>query len=83
MNDIQDYEFTIQEGTLYMLQTRTRKRTTASEEFTEVVKKAILARIELLEEFNPMMGQQWLNNSHQDNKLQYITRKFFSYEIQF
>jgi len=61
--DIQDFEFTIQEGTLYMLQTRTGKRTTAAavKIAVDMVKEKLINKQEALLRVEPASLDQLLH----------------------
>ncbi|MCP4584096.1 MAG: pyruvate, phosphate dikinase [candidate division Zixibacteria bacterium] len=61
--DIQDFEFTIQEGILYMLQTRTGKRTTASavKIAVDMVKEKLITKKEALLRVEPESLEQLLH----------------------
>ncbi len=61
--DIQDFEFTIQEGTLYMLQTRTGKRTTAAavKIAVDMVKEKLINKKEALLRVEPASLDQLLH----------------------
>lgn len=61
--DIQDFEFTIQEGHLYMLQTRTGKRTTAAavKIAVEMVKEKLISKEEALLRVEPHTLDQLLH----------------------
>ena len=61
--DIQDFEFTIQEGHLYMLQTRTGKRTTAAAVriAVEMVKEKLIKKEEALMRIEPHTLDQLLH----------------------
>jgi pyruvate,orthophosphate dikinase len=61
--DIQDFEFTIQEGKLYMLQTRTGKRTTASavKIAVDMVKEKLITKNEALLRVEPASLDQLLH----------------------
>jgi len=61
--DIQDFEFTIQEGTLYMLQTRTGKRTTAAavKIAVDMVKEKLINKNEALLRVEPASLDQLLH----------------------
>jgi len=61
--DIQDFEFTIQEGKLYMLQTRTGKRTTAAavKIAVDMVKEKLITKKEALLRVEPDSLEQLLH----------------------
>ena len=61
--DVQDFEFTIQEGTLYLLQTRTGKRTgrAAVRIATDMVREGLISREEALLRIEPAMLDQLLH----------------------
>ncbi len=61
--DIQDMEFTVEEGTLYMLQTRTGKRTAraAVAIVTDFVKEGLLSRPDALLRVDPVQIDQLLH----------------------
>ena len=61
--DIQDFEFTIQEGKLYMLQTRTGKRTTAAavKIAVDMVKEKLISKKEALLRVEPDSLEQLLH----------------------
>jgi pyruvate,orthophosphate dikinase len=62
-SDIQDFEFTIQEGKLYMLQTRTGKRTTtaAVKIAVDMVKEKLISRQEALLRVEPVSLEHLLH----------------------
>ena len=62
--DIQDFEFTIQEGVLYMLQTRTGKRTTASavKIAVDMVNEKLISKKEALLRVEPASLEQLLHH---------------------
>lgn len=61
--DVQDFEFTIQEGKLYMLQTRTGKRTTAAavKIAVDMVKEKLITKEEALMRVEPSSLDQLLH----------------------
>lgn len=61
--DVQDFEFTIQEGKLYMLQTRTGKRTTAAavKIAVDMVKEKLISKKEALLRVEPESLDQLLH----------------------
>jgi len=61
--DVQDFEFTIQEGKLYMLQTRTGKRTTAAavKIAVDMVKEKLISKKEALLRVEPASLDQLLH----------------------
>lgn len=61
--DVQDFEFTIQEGKLYMLQTRTGKRTTAAavKIAVDMVKEKLITKEEALLRVEPSSLDQLLH----------------------
>jgi len=61
--DVQDFEFTIQEGKLYMLQTRTGKRTTAAavKIAVDMVKEKLINKQEALLRVEPASLEQLLH----------------------
>lgn len=61
--DIQDFEFTVQEGTLYMLQTRTGKRTApaAVKIAVDMVKEKLITKEEALMRIEPAQLDQLLH----------------------
>jgi pyruvate, orthophosphate dikinase len=61
--DVQDFEFTIQEGKLYMLQTRTGKRTTAAavKIAVDMVKEKVISKEEALLRVEPASLDQLLH----------------------
>ena len=61
--DVQDFEFTIQEGKLYMLQTRTGKRTTqaALKIAVDMVKEKLITKEEALMRIDPAQLDQLLH----------------------
>ena len=61
--DIQDMEFTIEEGVLYMLQTRTGKRTAgaAVRIATELVKEGLISKNQALQRVDPAQLDQLLH----------------------
>jgi pyruvate,orthophosphate dikinase len=61
--EVQDFEFTIQEGKLYMLQTRTGKRTVqaALKIATEMVEEGLITKEEALLRIEPMQLDQLLH----------------------
>jgi pyruvate,orthophosphate dikinase len=61
--DVQDFEFTIQEGKLYMLQTRTGKRTVqaALKIAVDMVKEKLITKEEALMRFDPAQLDQLLH----------------------
>lgn len=61
--DVQDFEFTIQEGKLYMLQTRTGKRTTAAavKIAVDMVKEKLISKEEALLRVEPTTLDQLLH----------------------
>lgn len=61
--DVQDFEFTIQEGKLYMLQTRNGKRTgkAAVKIAVDMVDEGLLTKNEALLRVEPIQLDQWLH----------------------
>ncbi|HBC47440.1 MAG TPA: pyruvate, phosphate dikinase, partial [candidate division Zixibacteria bacterium] len=61
--DVQDFEFTIQEGKLYLLQTRTGKRTTASavKIAVDMVNEGLISKHEALMRIEPSQLDQLLH----------------------
>src|SRR5712671_5417170 len=61
--DVQDFEFTIQEGKLYMLQTRNGKRTgkAAVKIAVDMVSEGLLKKNEALMRVEPVQLDQWLH----------------------
>ncbi len=61
--DVQDFEFTIQEGKLYLLQTRTGKRTTASavKIAVDMVNEGLITKKEAIMRVEPMQLDQLLH----------------------
>ncbi|MCD6162940.1 MAG: pyruvate, phosphate dikinase [candidate division Zixibacteria bacterium] len=61
--DVQDFEFTIEQGTLYMLQTRTGKRTTAAavKIAVDMVKEKLISKKEALLRVEPVSLDQLLH----------------------
>jgi len=61
--DVQDFEFTIQEGKLYLLQTRTGKRTTAAavKIAVDMVKENLIDKEEALTRVEPELLEQLLH----------------------
>jgi len=61
--DVQDFEFTIQEGKLYLLQTRTGKRTTASavKIAVDMVNEGLISKHEALMRVEPTQLDQLLH----------------------
>ena len=61
--DVQDFEFTIQDGTLYMLQTRTGKRTVqaALKIAVDMVKEKLITREEAVMRIEPVQLDQLLH----------------------
>ncbi len=61
--DVQDYEFTIEKGKLYLLQTRTGKRTTqaALKIAVDMVKEGIINKEKAVERIEPMQLNQLLH----------------------
>ena len=69
--DMQDIEFTIEEGKLFILQTRNGKRT-AKAAFTvvvDMVKEGLITKEEALMRIEPNSVNQWLHPSFEDNSL--------------
>jgi pyruvate,orthophosphate dikinase len=61
--DVQDVEFTVEEGTLYILQTRTGKRTAAAalRIAVELVDESLISREEAVSRIDPMQLDQLLH----------------------
>jgi len=75
--DVQDFEFTIQEGKLYMLQTRTGKRTgkAAVEIAVDLVEEGIITREEALMRVEPEQLNQLLHPILDESKpLKFIAK---------
>ncbi|MBI2817502.1 MAG: pyruvate, phosphate dikinase [Acidobacteria bacterium] len=61
--DVQDFEFTIQEGKLFMLQTRNGKRTgkAAVKVAVDMVEEGLITKAEALQRVEPAQLDQWLH----------------------
>ena len=68
--DVQDFEFTIQEGKLYMLQTRNGKRTgkAAVKIAVDMVDEGLLTKSEALLRVEPSQLDQWLHPIFDEKK---------------
>ncbi len=74
--DVQDLEFTIERGTLYMLQTRSAKRTAAAavEIVAAMVEEGILTRAEAVGRIEPAMVDQLLRDQFDPRARQSATK---------
>lgn len=73
--DMQDIEFTIEEGQLYMLQTRNGKRTAqaAFRIAVDLVKEGLLTKEEAIMRIEPNSVNQWLHPSFEEASLAQAT----------
>lgn len=73
--DMQDIEFTIEEGNLFILQTRTGKRTgkSAFKIAVDMVEEGIISKEEALMRIEPNAVNQWLHPSFDEESIQSAT----------